>query len=260
MRILPVITIDGPAGAGKSTVAKRTAQRLSECTGIVFEYLDTGSMYRAVTLLALREHLDWQMPQQLESAAEKAVIRVADARTFLNGEDVTDAVRTPEITEKSRYSADNPVIRRLMVAWQRQIAETFLAAGKGLVTEGRDQGTVVFPDAVCKFYLTASPEERTRRRLGELQQRGITGDFNTGKFDEVYRQITERDKRDSERKTAPLREPEDAHRIVSDTMTADDVAEKMIRLILPLLEGGISDTMTRPTKRYSGKAYQGQNQ
>ncbi|MDR3183417.1 MAG: (d)CMP kinase [Planctomycetaceae bacterium] len=220
-----VITIDGPAGAGKSTVAKLTAKKLSEATGTVFEYLDTGSMYRAITLLALRQQLDWNVPQQLEAAAEKAVIHVAEGRTYLNGEDVTDAVRTTEITEKSRYSAGNQVIRRLMVQWQRQIAGAFLAAGKGLVTEGRDQGMVVFPDAVCKFYLTASPAERTRRRLAEMHA-------SAEQFDEVYRQITERDKRDSERETAPLREPADACRIVSDTMTAEDVAAEMLRIYL----------------------------
>ena len=112
-----------------------------------------------------------------------------------------------------------------MVEQQRSIAQTFLAAHKGLVTEGRDQGTVVFPDAACQFFLTATPEERTRRRLGELQQRGIVGNF-----DDVYRQITERDARDSARPVGPLCEPPNAHRIVSDGMTIDEVVEQLTKI------------------------------
>lgn len=222
-----IITLDGPAGAGKSTVARLLAQRLTEKSGKTFEYLDTGSMYRAVTLFGIRSNVDWQIPEQLEHCAASAVITFIDRRTLLNGEDVTEAVRSPAVTEKSRFAANNPVIRQIMVEQQRNIAQTFLAENKGLVTEGRDQGTVVFPDAACKFFLTASPEERTRRRLGELQQRGITGGF-----DEIYRQITERDERDSARSVGPLCESSDAHRIVSDGMTIDEVVGRMIEFCL----------------------------
>jgi cytidylate kinase len=222
-----IITLDGPAGAGKSTVAKRLAARLTEKTSKTFEYLDTGSMYRAVTLLGIRSGVDWQIPEELERFAESAEVIILDGRTFLNGEDVTEAVRSPSITEKTRFAADNPVIRQMMVEHQQNIAGHFLAANKGLVTEGRDQGTVVFPDAACKFFLTATPEERTRRRLGELQQRGIIGDF-----DEIYRQITERDARDSARLVGPMREPPDAHRIVSDGMTIEEVVERCVGFVL----------------------------
>jgi cytidylate kinase len=215
-----IITLDGPAGAGKSTVAKRLAVRLTESTGKPFEYLDTGSMYRAITLLGIRSDIDWQKPEELERLAESADVNIFDGRTFLNGEDVTEAVRSPSITEKTRFAANNPVIRQIMVEQQRNIARRFLAENRGLVTEGRDQGTVVFPDADCKFFLTATPEERARRRLGELQQRGIVGDF-----DEIYRQITERDARDAARPVGPLCEPPDAHRIVSDGMTIDEVVD-----------------------------------
>jgi len=217
-----IITIDGPAGAGKSTIAKLLARRLTEKPDKTFEYLDTGSMYRAVALLGVRADVDWQKPEQLERLAEGAQIDVAFGRTLLNGKDITEAVRLPGITEQTRFAADNPVIRQMMVGQQRSIAQTFLAADKGLVTEGRDQGTVVFPDAGCKFYLTATPEERARRRLGEWQQRGIAGGF-----DEIYRQIMERDERDTARLVGPLCEPPDAHRIVSDGMTIDEVVEQM---------------------------------
>ena len=220
-----IITVDGPAGAGKSTVAKRLALRLTEKLDKTFEYLDTGSMYRAVALLGVRSGVDWQIPKQLERLAESTTVNIIDSRTLLNGEDVTEAVRSLDITENTRFAADNPVIRGIMVEQQRSIAQTFLAADKGLVTEGRDQGTVVFPDAECKFFLTATPEERTRRRLGELQQRGIAGDF-----DKIYRQITERDARDSARPVGPLCEPPDAHRIVSDGLTIDEVVERLAEI------------------------------
>jgi len=228
-----IVTLDGPAGAGKSTVAKLLALRLTEKLGKTFEYLDTGSMYRAVTYLGIRNDVDWQVPEQLEHLAQSAVLNIVDGRTLLNGEDVTDLVRSPTITEHSRFAADNPVIRQAMVEQQRNIARTVLAENKGLVTEGRDQGTVVFPDAACKFFLTATPEERTKRRLGELQQRGIVGEF-----DEIYRQIMERDNRDSARSVGPLCEPPDAHRIISDGLTITEVidrlAETCCTIVVPL--------------------------
>jgi len=220
-----IITVDGPAGAGKSAAARRLADRLTEKLDKTFEYLDTGSMYRAIALLGVQGGVDWQISEQLEHLAKNAIVNIIDGRTLLNGKDVTEAVRSLVITEHTRFAADNPVIRDIMVEQQRGIAQTFLAANKGLVTEGRDQGTVVFPGAECKFFLTAAPEERTRRRLGELQQRGITGEF-----DEIYRQITERDARDSARLVGPLREPLDAHRIVSDGMTLEEVVEHLAEI------------------------------
>ena len=220
-----IVTVDGPAGAGKSTVAKLLAIRLTEKLDRIFEYLDTGSMYRAVALLGVRGGVDWQVSEQLERLAQNVDVNIVDGRTLLHHEDVTEAVRAPTITEHTRFAADNPVIRNMMVEQQRNIAQTFLAANKGLVTEGRDQGTVVFPNAACKFFLTATPEERTRRRLGELQQRGIVGNF-----DEIYQQIMERDTRDSARTVGPLCEPPDAHRIVSDGMTIDEVVERLAEM------------------------------
>lgn len=219
-----IITIDGPAGAGKSTVAKLLAQRLSGRTPC--EYLDTGSMYRAVALAGIRRNVDWNIPERLEEVANCVSINVWEARTFLDGEDVTERVRSPEVTEKTRFSANNPAIREIMVRLQQQIGKRYLLENKSLVTEGRDQGTIVFPDADFKFFITATPEERARRRFGEMRRRGESGDLN-----EILQAINLRDAQDSSRKVGPLREPDDAHRVVTDGMEIDEVVRYLIRII-----------------------------
>jgi cytidylate kinase len=221
-----IITIDGPAGAGKSTATKLLAARLSERSGKTFEYLDTGSMYRAAALLGLRRQVDWNDTTQFESLVEKASIDIFDGKTFLDGEDVTELVRSPEVTEKTRFAADNPAIRLIMVESQRVVAARYFLNGKGLVTEGRDQGTVVFPDAPVKFFVTATPEERAKRRLGELRQRGKQGDFG-----DILKSITERDDRDSTRQVGPLCEPKDSIRIVTDGMTIENVVDQLVQII-----------------------------
>ena len=221
-----IITLDGPAGAGKSTIARELAVRLTEQGPIPFEYLDTGSMYRAMALLGIRESVDWTVPEQLVRRANQATVDVVDGRTYLNGEDVTDAVRSPEVTLQTKFAADEPRIRELMVDLQRRIAVRFAEAGRGLVTEGRDQGTVVFPDAAFKIFLTASSEERARRRLGEMSQRGEQGDYH-----EILRRIIERDTHDAARTVGPLQQPEGAILLETDGMDIETVLEMLIKII-----------------------------
>ncbi|MBQ3332623.1 MAG: (d)CMP kinase [Thermoguttaceae bacterium] len=209
-----VITIDGPAGSGKSTVARLLARRLG------VDFLDTGAMYRAAALLGLRRKADWNDPQALVRLVQGHQIVNRFGKTTLDGEDVSQAIRTGEVTGLTHFAADNPGIREIMVALQRQCA-----VGRSLVTEGRDQGSVVFPDAYRKFYLTASAEERARRRAEELRARGENPDI-----EQLRQQILLRDQRDSQREVGPLRVPDGAMVIDSTEMSVDEVVEKMYRL------------------------------
>ncbi len=144
-----IVTIDGPAGSGKSTAAKKLARRLG------FRFIDTGAMYRAVALAGKRNAVDWADEVRLAKIAANLRLQLTDDRILMNGEDVSDEIRTVEITTLTQHAADNQAVRRLLVDQQRQ-----LAAGQNVVTDGRDQATVVFPDAECKIYLTAGEEER----------------------------------------------------------------------------------------------------
>ena len=213
--MIDVVTVDGPAGAGKSVVTRALADRLG------LEYLNTGAMYRAIALKALREAVDLHDESALAELTRRTRLESNDGRTFMDGEDVTDAVRANEVSLNVRYPANAPSVRENLVEQQRRIGMS-----KPIITEGRDQGTVVFPDARCKFYLTATPEERARRRLGELEARGETADFQ-----EILRQIIDRDRSDSERDVGPLREPEDAVRILSDGMSIQEVVDAMEQIV-----------------------------
>jgi len=210
-----IITIDGPAGAGKSTVARALASRLGFC------YLDTGAMYRAAALAALREHVDWNQPDDVAEVASNVNIHLADDRVFLDGEDVTDAIRTQEITAITRHTADNPKVREHLVVLQRE-----MAGRENVVTEGRDQGTVAFADADCKFYLTATPEERARRRLLDLRARG-----EDATYEEVLRAQEARDRRDANREVGPLARAPDAIELVTDGMSIDEVVDRLVQLL-----------------------------
>lgn len=218
----PIVAIDGPAGAGKSTVARRLARKLD------YLYIDTGAMYRALALAAIRAGVDLDDAAAVVECAgrQKISFRNSDEgqRVLLNGEEVECQIRTAEISEaSSRVSRWGPV-RDQLVALQRRVA-----AGGGVVMEGRDIGTVVFPDAELKIFLTAGVSERARRRAAELQACGMAVDL-----DSVEREVTERDRRDSEREIAPLKRAPDAVEVVTDGMTIDQVIEHLASLALAL--------------------------
>ena len=206
-----IVTIDGPAGAGKSTVARGLAKRLG------FRFLDTGAMYRCVALAALRRGVAIDDPAAMVALAGSVAIDVTEDRVLLDGEDVTPDIRTLEVTSATHYAADNPGVRARLVQLQQQIGQR-----GDYVTEGRDQGTVVFPEAERKVFLTASAEERARRRVDDLASRGETADF-----DDVLEQQNLRDRRDTSRDVGPLVAAEDAIEICTDGLTVDDVVERL---------------------------------
>jgi cytidylate kinase len=210
-----IITIDGPAGAGKSTVARKLAERLG------FEFLDTGAMYRAVTLAALRARIDLHDQESLAHLLVDLSLEMPPGRVLLNGEDVSGLIRTAEITSASRPIADSPVVRRRLVELQREIGR-----GRDLVTEGRDQGTIVFPDAACKFFLMADPDERARRRQREMQARG-----EDVRFDEIRQAQAERDRRDAARDLAPMKPADDAILLDTTNLTIEEVVEQMLQRV-----------------------------
>lgn len=210
-----IVAIDGPAGAGKSSAARALARRLG------FRFLDTGAMYRAVALAALRRGHDWTKPEALAELARGLSIEVDERRVLVDGEDVTDAIRTSQVTAATHYAANNPAVREHLVALQRQ------AAGRDdVVTEGRDQGTVAFPDAECKIFLTATPAERARRRLLDLERRG-----ETASFDDVLAQQNLRDERDANREVGPLKPAADAIQVFTDGLSPEEVVDRLEELV-----------------------------
>ena len=212
-----VITIDGPAGTGKSTVALAVAQRLG------FAFLDTGAMYRAVGLAALRRKSNLEDQRELIYVARHARIQFDWTRhppgVLLNGESVGHMLRGGDATRAASFVAVVPGIRQMLVEQQREIGKQI----GNLVTEGRDQGSVVFPQAEFKFYLDAKPEERAKRRVAQLRQRGEIVDFK-----EILSQIEARDHRDASRKVGPLAVPEDARVIDTTNLTEEQVVDNIL--------------------------------
>ena len=215
-----IITIDGPAGVGKSTVARMLAKELSAV------FLDTGASYRAVTVAAMNAEIDLSdTPAVLEMVDrtvfdfkhEGDVLKVA-----INGQDATLAIREPQITENVKHIAGQPQLRSRLVKLQKKFAAQF----DKVVTEGRDQGTVVFPNAQFKFFLTADPKERTRRRHEELKAAGKEMDFDT-----LHEQITQRDASDQNRAVSPLKPADDAIHIDTTHIDAAGVVKKMLEVI-----------------------------
>jgi CMP/dCMP kinase len=208
-----IVAIDGPAGAGKSTVSKILARRLG------FSLVDTGAIYRCTALKALRQNValddDAALEKLLQNLAVSFKVVGEENRVFLDGEDVSSEIRTPEISLGASKVSGRPVVRDGLLALQRRLA---LRAEKGAVLEGRDIGTVVFPDADAKFFLDASPETRARRRYEELFQKGVDSTLR-----DVLADQTARDKADSSREVAPLKAADDAQFVDSSSMPLSEV-------------------------------------
>lgn len=230
-----VVTIDGPAGAGKSTVAKLLADSLG------FEFLDTGAMYRSVTLEALRRGIDLDDLQAVFDLAKTLKIELEGSTVRLNGQDVSEAIRSPEVGQSIAAVADNIPIRKLLSQWQRDWAK-----GRSVVTEGRDQGSEVFSDSPCKIFLVASSEERARRRQEELAQKGIILDWQT-----VLDQQNRRDEQDRSRPVGALRKANDAIEFSSDGLTLNAVVEQLEEIIRTRLRKVIWASTHRPHESQS---------
>jgi cytidylate kinase len=210
-----IITIDGPAGSGKSTVAKLLAERLK------VRFLDTGAMYRAIALAVLRAAIDESNHDEVARISGTVQIRFDGQKLILNGEDVTSEIRSPDVTAVSSIIASNPQVRNRLVALQREIGEQ-----GSMVTEGRDQGTVVFPDAEHKFFVTANLEARARRRQRELAQKGVQQPVSS-----VMEQLRQRDERDETRAYAPMKPAEHATIVDTSELSIGEVVEILVRRI-----------------------------
>lgn len=217
-----IVTIDGPSGVGKSTLSRQVAATLG------FTYLDTGAMYRAVALFFQQNHIDPGDDQAVRSALSELHLQLlpaekedGDVGVIINGRDESRAIRTPELGMLASRVSAIPAVRVQLTAMQQAIGR----AGR-IVAEGRDTGTVVFPDAAWKFYLEADPEERARRRAAQLQAAGQLVDVQ-----ELLKQIVKRDRDDQERALAPLQKAEDALVIDTSHLTIQEVASKILQAV-----------------------------
>lgn len=213
----PVIAIDGPAGAGKSSASRALARRLG------FQYVDTGAMYRAVGVIAAEQGVSFEDDDALAALVDRLRFEGTPGGDGLtvNGRDLSVTIRRPDAGELASRVSTRPVVRERLVALQRR-----LGAAGGVVMEGRDIGTVVFPDAPVKLYLTADPKERARRRALELRARGDTVDEGA-----LAAEIAARDRRDQSRPTAPLRPADDAVVVDTTTLTLDEVVEHLAGVV-----------------------------
>ncbi|MEP1645827.1 (d)CMP kinase [Rhodopirellula bahusiensis] len=226
-----IITIDGPAGAGKSSIARRVASELG------FEFLDTGAMYRAVTWGVMQRGIAWDDVEALVQFADAACLVWQDDRIYLDDQDISEEIRTPQVTSHIRHLADPPKIRERITAQQRRIA-----TGRDIVTEGRDQGTEVFPDAHCKIFLTASPEERARRRQQQLAQNG-----RAMTVEEILTAQNQRDLEDRMRPVGRLRAASDAIVLQTGGLTPDEVRLEVLRLVRERLEASATNSASGGT-------------
>ena len=211
-----IVAIDGPAGAGKGTITKLVGEKL----GLI--NIDTGATFRCVTLNMLQEQIDIQEEDKIKEMLDKINIKMEpNGKIFLNGEDVTRRIREIDVNNFVSPVSVLPIVRNKLLEVQRSIAE-----GKNVIMEGRDIGTVVFPNADVKIYLDATAEERAKRRVLQNQEKGIESSY-----EEVLEGIKDRDKRDSTRKIAPLKKAEDAIYVDSTNLSIEQVVEKIIQII-----------------------------
>jgi cytidylate kinase len=210
-----IVTLDGPAGAGKSSTARALASRLGWC------YMDTGAMYRAVALMALDRGIPLDDSAGLAELAEAITIEFREGRVVVDGRDVSTEIRTDRITQATRPVADAPPVREAMKRVQRRMAE-----GIDVVTEGRDQGSVVFPAAALKVFLTASPEERARRRHREEAARG-----NAASLEAILAAQSQRDEGDRTRAVGAMKPADDAVIVETDGLTAEEVVNRLVAMI-----------------------------
>ena len=214
---MAVVAIDGPAGAGKSTIARLLAQRL----GSDWEFLDTGALFRGVTLACLETGVDLDDEAAVLALARRLTVKFRRGRLLINERDRSDDIRRPDVTENVRRIADMRGVRGLIARWERDMAR-----GRNVVVEGRDMTSVVFADAEFKFYLDAAVEERAHRRLKDLQKQGVDATFQ-----QVLEAVVRRDRADSTRKHAPLKRVSDAVYIDSTNLTPQQVVERMLSVI-----------------------------
>lgn len=216
---VPIITIDGPSGAGKGTLCRKVAER----TG--FHLLDSGALYRLTALAAMQDGIDLQHEQAVADVASKLDVRFMPGfdgtRIFLSTADVSAAIRTEEVGMNASMVAAYPKVRQSLLDRQRAFAQP-----PGLIADGRDMGTVVFPEAPVKIFLTASAEERARRRVLQLQEAGLEADA-----DQILEDIRARDLRDTQRSTAPLKPAPDALVLDSTNMPVDQVLEAILQRV-----------------------------
>ena len=213
------VAIDGPAGAGKSTIAKELAKELG------YIYVDTGAMYRAIALYLLRNGVKAEENDRISALCKEAnvTIQYADGKqiVLLNGEDVNPYIRTEEVGSMASSSSTNPDVRKQLLGLQRE-----LAASNDVIMDGRDIGTNILPNAQAKIYLTASIEVRAKRRFDELKAKGVDCDY-----EEIKKEIAIRDERDMNREIAPLKQAEDAVLLDTSNMSIDEVKEAMIKIV-----------------------------
>ncbi len=211
-----IIAIDGPAGAGKSTIARKLAEKLG------YGYVDTGAMYRAVTWSALDAGMDLTNEAALGRLAEQSQIDLSDSKILIDGRNVTHEIRLPDVGDAVSIVSSAKGVRACLVAKQRSLADAF----GDLVIEGRDIGTVVFPDADIKIFLTASHEARSERRLNELRSKGVEVEAAV-----IEKELTARDSIDSKRAVSPLAKAKDAHLVDTTNKSIEEVVESIMALV-----------------------------